>query len=229
MQVVVLISDKSEWKAVIQRFPDPPRQPSPAGEWFTANLSGAQPVIFLHSGVGKIAAAAATQYAIDRWQPALLVNFGTCGGFEGRVEPGALLLADRTLVYDILGQMAGSDDMLRHYTTELDLAWLAEPLPLPVTRALMISADRDLVPEEVPGLAAQHGAIAGDWESAAIAYVAQRNGTRCLIVRGVSDLVGSQGGEAYANAGLYIERATAIIHRLLDSLPAWIAQSHDRR
>ena len=228
MRVVVLISDKAEWRAVCERYPDAPRQAAPFGEWLVETLpvgEALEPVVFLHSGVGKIASAASTQYAIDRWSPSLLVNLGTCGGFEGAVEPGAILLVERTVVYDILGQMTGSDDMIAHYTTELDLAWLADPLPLPVRRTLLVSADRDLVPEELPGLAARFGAVAGDWESAAIAYVAARNGTRCLILRGVSDMVGSDGGEAYADFRLYVERAGIILHRLLDSLPDWIARA----
>jgi nucleoside phosphorylase len=38
---------------------------------------------FLHGGWGKVAAAGSTQYAIDRWAPARLINLGTCGGFKG--------------------------------------------------------------------------------------------------------------------------------------------------
>ena len=55
-----------------------------------------------------------------------------------------------------------------------DLTWLGAPDPSPVRRVALVSADRDLLPEEIPVLAARFGAVAGDWESGAIAWVAAR-------------------------------------------------------
>jgi adenosylhomocysteine nucleosidase len=92
-----------------------------------------------------------------------------------------------------------------------------------VQRSLLVSADRDLTPEETPWLRREFDAIAGDWESGAIAYVAARNGVRCLILRGVSDVVGEQGGEVYGDVSLWAARADDIMGRLFDVLPAWIA------
>jgi adenosylhomocysteine nucleosidase len=227
-RVVILICANVEWRAVCERFPNVTRQASPLGEWFCVDLAvgeSTEPVAFFHGGWGKIAAAASMQYVIDRWSPGLLVNLGTCGGFEGEVERGTILLVERTLVYDILDQMVDPGEAMAHYATELDLSWLSEPLPMPVRRSLLISADRDLVSEEIPRLKAEFGALAGDWESGAIAYVAARNQTRCLILRGVSDMVGGRGGEAYGDFGLFVERAGEIMRRLVDGLPAWIAQA----
>ena len=45
----------------------------------------------------------------------------------------------------------------------------------------------------------KYNAVAADWESGAIAWVAKKNNTRVLILRGVSDLVDDSGGEAYGN------------------------------
>ncbi len=228
MQVVVLISAEQEWTVVRAQFPEAAPQPSPYGEWIAVPLAGREaepPVVFLHGGWGKIAAAGSTQYAIDRWQPDLLVNLGTCGGFEGAIAQGAVVLVERALVYDIVEQMGDPDEALVHYATTLDLAWLeGAVLPHPVVRGLMLSGDRDLVPEEVPQLRERFGASVGDWESGAIAYVAARNGVRCLILRGVTDLVGPQGGEAYdGTVALFSERARAVMAGLLAALPGWIS------
>lgn len=48
--------------------------------------------MFFHGGWGKIAAVASAQYVIDRWSPELLVNLGTCGGFEGEITKGTIIL-----------------------------------------------------------------------------------------------------------------------------------------
>lgn len=230
IRVVVVVSAGQEWHVVHERFGHNGLSLSPYGEWCVAEIDvagRAEPVVFLHEGWGKIAAAAGTQYAIDRWQPHLIVNLGTCGGFKGAIARETVVLAERTLVYDIIEQMGDPEAALRHYATDLDLSWLAEPYPMPVQRDLLLSGDRDLVVEEVPVLRARFGASAGDWESGAIAYVAARNGVRCLILRGVTDLVGADGGEAYdGSVTFYRSQARVVMTRLLDALPDWLACVH---
>ena len=61
------------------------------------------------------------------------------------------------------------------------------------------------------------------WESGAIAWVARRNAVRCLILRGVTDLVGAEGGEAYhGNIQIFHDNAAVIMRRLIESLPGWL-------
>jgi adenosylhomocysteine nucleosidase len=226
MNTMVLISADVEWRAVLSLLGPEREETSPVGEWFTFPLEAtAEPVIFFHGGWGKISAAASTQYVIDRWSPHLLFNLGTCGGFLGEVERGEILLVERTLVYDIVEQMGDPEAHLAHYSSRLDVSWLPEPpkLPHPVRCALLISGDRDIVAEEIPELKQRYGAIAADWESGAIAWVAARNQTRLVILRGVTDLVSSEGGEAYlGNMQLFVENTQEIMGRLLSALPQWI-------
>ena len=218
--VIVLISADAEWRAVGKLLPGPARTASPFGEYFTIQLEGL-PYLFFQGGWGKIAAAASTQYVIDRWKPKLLINLGTCGGFEGRIERGEILLVEKTIVYDITEQMGDAQQAIEHYTTQIDLSWLGEPFPLPVQRSLLVSGDRDLLSKDVPILAERYGAVAGDWESAAIAWTAACNQTPVLILRGVTDLVGSAGSEAYGNLDLFEAAAGEVLGRLIESLPGW--------
>lgn len=222
---VVIISADAEWRPVRASYPDAPVQTTPFGETFLADIDadGGQTVRFFHGGWGKIDAAASAQYAIDRWRPSLLINFGTCGGFAGDIAVGEILLVDFTLVYDIVEQMGDPDEALAHYATEIDLSWLRGPLPLPVRRELLVSADRDIVTGDIAELRARFGAIAADWESGAIAHVAARNGTRCLILRAVTDLVDHDEGEAYGRPELFAARTETVMARLLASLPGWLA------
>jgi adenosylhomocysteine nucleosidase len=226
VDVVILISANAEWQPVRARYPDADITPTPYGDSFAVELTVVgrpRSAVFFHGGWGKIDAAAGAQYAIDRWQPALLINLGTCGGFAGDIAAGEILLVNFTLVYDIVEQMGDPDEALAHYATELDLSWLRGPLPLPVRREMLISADRDIVAGEIAGLRARFGAIAADWESGAIAHVAGRNGTRCLILRAVTDLVDHERGEAYNRPELFVARTADVMNRLLDSLPGWLA------
>ncbi len=227
MYAAVTISANAEWRVVRSFYPAEAPQSSPLGEWFEMELLG-RPVIFYHGGWGKIAAAASTQYILDRWKPDLLVNLGTCGGFAGAIDRGTVLLVERTLVYDIIEQMTDPQAAIRHYTVDLDLSWLREPYPQAVQRSLLVSADRDICLPDIPMLIDQYSASAADWESGAIAWVASRNGTRCLILRGVSDLVGETGGEAYGAVEVFHEGTRRVMEPMLQALPQWLECCYPR-
>lgn len=196
---------------------------SPYGEWFIHRTLANEPLLFFQGGWGKTNAAGSTQYIIDHWQPQVILNIGTCGGFDGQIQRGDVILVKKTLQYDIEEQMADPQDAIAAYTTELDLSFLPSVYPLPVIPAILVSADRDLRPEDIHCLHDTYGAIAADWESASIASIVVRNRTKCLILRGVTDLVHPErGGEAYQNIELFSSQAEQIMQKLFDSLPTWI-------
>jgi adenosylhomocysteine nucleosidase len=231
MKIVVILSANSEWRVVKELYPDLDLQRSPFGEYANVKLETWNLTLF-HGGWGKISAAATAQYAIDYFQPDLLINLGTCGGFAGRIETGTVILVERTIVYDIIEQMGDGDEAIAHYSTEINLSWLGDPSTSlraggsqltgdagRVTRGLLVSADRDIVVEDIPMLIEKYGAAAADWESGAIAWVAQKNGVRVLILRGVTDLVGANGGEAYGNIELFRTRTREVMKGLFEMLP----------
>lgn len=221
MKIVVIISANAEWRVVKELYPNLVLQHSPFGEFAYLRLSTFDLQLF-HGGWGKISAAATAQYVIDHFKPYLLVNLGTCGGFEGRIERGTIILVEKTIVYDIFEQMTDGSEEIAFYTTELNLSWLPRVLPSPVLRGLLVSGDRDIVVEDIPMLVEKYGAVAADWESGAIAWVAKRNGVRCLILRRVTDLVGGSGGEAYGNIDLFHARTKSVMRTFFDQLPKWL-------
>ena len=177
----------------------------------------------MHGGWGKIAAAATTQYVIDHWNPELIINPGTCGGFVGSIQRGQILLPQKIVIYDIIEQMGNPQEAIDFYSTELNYDWLKHPYPLPVESGVLVSADRDILPGDISTLTQTYQARAADWESGSIAWVASKiHKRRCLILRGVSDLVSEQGGEAYENNYFFQKSAEKIMQRLCDSLPGWL-------
>ena len=217
----MLISANSEWRAVKSLLPHAIPERTTFGECFDVELEGA-PVTFFQSGWGKVSAAATAQYVIDHLRPDLLVNLGTCGGFQGRIEQGIVILVERTIIYDIIEQMTDPEEAIRSYSTTIDLSWLPRLTPTPVLRGHLVSADRDILREDIPMLIEKYDAVAADWESGAIAWVAQKNHQRLLILRGVSDLVGDEGDEVYGEYELFSSRAREILRRLIDGLPKWL-------
>jgi adenosylhomocysteine nucleosidase len=218
-RVVVAISADAEWSSTKKLLTPGDVDRSPYGECFVNDVSG-EPVLLFHGGWGKISAAASTEYAIATWRPQVLINLGTCGGIAGRVQYGDTLLVTRTIAYDIREAIGDVDDAIRAYTTDIDTSWLGDDFPVAARRSLLVSGDADLVPSGVPEIVRQYGAIAADWESASIAYVARRRGTRLLILRAVSDLVDAARGEGEVtgNLPLYQERCDAVMASLFQDL-----------
>ena len=223
LQFVVIVSADAEWRAVAELFSGSAMERTPYGEFFYHD-SGASRGVVMRGGCGKIDAAASAQYGISRWRPTVVVNLGTCGGIRGQIERFETVLAERTVVYDITERMGDSTEALRSYSTTIDLDWLGSwPLPSPARRSLLVSADRDLAPADIPLLRRLYQAIAVDWESGAIARVASRNGRRVLILRGVSDLVSEESNsETYGRPELFEDNSRTIMRNLFEVLPKWI-------
>jgi len=223
--VAVIVSADAEWKAVRARLTDARVQPSPYGEWFvrTDPTSGV-PVLFFHGGWGKIAAAGSAQYVIDRFAPALIVNLGTCGGFGDGVTAGEIVLVDQVIVYDIVERMGDPDEAIHDYTTKIDLSRWPAMLRARVRVGHLASGDRDLDPADLARLRDHFHAIAGDWESGSIAWVATRNHVPVLVLRGVTDVIDARGADAtYGDPDEFGRRAgdsmNALLALLADALP----------
>lgn len=219
--IVVLISANQEWRVVKEFFQPEAVLSTPFGEAFMRPEEG-QIVWWMHGGWGKISAAASAQYALDHFHPHLLVNLGTCGGFDGHVQRGDIILVTETIAYDIIERMSDPEAAIRFYATRLDLPLQADP-PQAVRRARMLSADQDLDPHMIDSLHARYGAVAVDWESAPIAWVARRNRIQCLILRGVSDLVSPNGGEAYqGDISVFHNGTRRVMESILQTFPRWL-------
>jgi adenosylhomocysteine nucleosidase len=213
---VVLVSADAEWRALEQVVHADTHGTTPFGE--TLEAGG---ILYVHGGWGKVAAAASAQYAIDRWHPRVLVNLGTCGGFAGAVKPFDVVLADRTVIYDIVERMGDPKEAIDAYATAIDLSWLT---PQPgVVRGTIISADQDLDPARLDELRTTYHAVAADWESGAIAHVAAQNHTRVLILRGVSDIVAPAGDVTYGNEIAFDVASKRVMGELVRVLPAWLS------
>lgn len=225
--VLVLVSADAEWAPVVEHLRPERVERCPYGDFFIHPVGGV-PVLFVHGGWGKIAAAASTEYAISRWQPKALINLGTCGGIAGRTHRGEKLLVVRAITYDIHESMGSAEEAILARTTEIDLAWLDDAFPVAVRRTHIVSADRDLVPAEVAGLVRDFDAVAGDWESSAIAYVAGRRGVPLLIIRSVSDLVDEVTGETIGALPVFKDAAAAAMRLLLADFESLVPYVLDR-
>jgi len=230
IKIAILISADAEWNVITNIHKECEVLESPLGQYFQSslNLNGtSQPIIYYHGGWGKISAAATTQYVIQRWNPRLIINIGTCGGFANKVNKFDIILVEKTVVYDICERAGNNDEHIEHYTTEFDLSWLTNTPLNDLRKGIIVSADQDLDGNAIPNLIQKYDAVAADWESGAIAYVCRKSRTKCLILRGVSDIVDETGSEIYKNNDTYIQSTEIVMQKLVNLLPDFLFASFD--
>ena len=120
LHFAVLVSANAEWQAVKPLLTTETIKTSPYGEYFFANVDRER-VLFFQGGWGKVAAAGSTQYVIDHFHPARLINIGTCGGVEGRIQRFDVVALERVLIYDIAEAIGDSKEAIAEYSTSLVL------------------------------------------------------------------------------------------------------------
>lgn len=182
------------------------------GREFHLGEIGAQPVVLVLSGIGKVAAATTTTLLLDAFGVERMIFTGVAGGLAPGVEVGDVVLADWLLQHDMdasplfpryeipltgRSRIAG-DPALGAVLAEAArhaLAELAEPMAAfgaasaRLHRGLVASGDRfvSTSAESAALRAALPDALAVEMEGAAVAQVCADFGAPFAVVRTVSD------------------------------------------
>ncbi len=180
----------------------------------------------IHSGIGEIAAAAATELLIDACSVELVVNFGVVGGLTGEMARTRTCVVTRVVHYDfdlsgidplLPAQYPGFPDIYIPADAELvEKAMAIRPELKPVTCA---SADKFVGNrEDKERLNRLYGADICEMESAAVLLTCRRNSVPCLMIKAVSDGLTGGGEEFYealqSCAALCLEVTDQIIREL---------------
>jgi adenosylhomocysteine nucleosidase len=214
MRVIVHVAARIEWQALLILLPGlPPVRACPVGEFTTYMPDGdSLEFVLLRGGVGKIHAAAASQYAILRWKPDLYGLIGTAGAVDPDLAELDLVLVTRALVHDMqVGLAPVAATLAREHTTDLTDHWEHCTFPYPLRRGIAATGDADVTAHNIAALRSRYQATVADWETAAIAKVCAANNTPALLIRGVSDRPDSppdtQHQRFLLNTPLVMERA----------------------
>jgi adenosylhomocysteine nucleosidase len=156
-------------------------------------------LVVVVAGVGKVAAALATQYACDVFKPRSAVAIGLAGGLEDGVRPGQVIVATGAVQHDLDGRPltdakgvipglgvatiaadpAAADKVL--IAARLESRDSQPGLVLTGDQIVMSRAVRDALLRDFPDAACV------DMETAAFAQVALQNGVPWTALRVISD------------------------------------------
>lgn len=152
-------------------------------------------------GIGKVNAATATAFLIDRGID-VIINTGLSGGVSG-VKRGDIVLATKLLEHDFdlmcLGYAFAEKPSQEYiYSADEKLNAVYEKLYPSIKKGTMVAGDR-FVNDSVlrDKLKNEFGAISCDMESAAAAYVCHITDTPFAAVRRISDDAGEEATEDY--------------------------------
>ncbi len=178
-------------------------------------------VIFAIAGIGKVNAAITTILLIEHFNPYLIINTGIAGGYQKDLKPLDIVVADKVVYADVdmtcqaagaykYGQIEGFDEYFKpnfEMINEIEYKF-----------GTILSGDQfvydydktnDLVKQRFP----IYEVIAFDMESAAVAQVCTINKTKYVIIRAISDIIGST--DAFDYNYFSIEAANKVLNCVL--------------
>ena len=175
-----------------------------ANSEYTVGTYEGKEVILLKSGIGKVNAAMSTTILLEKYQPDVVINTGSAGGFDPELTVGAVVISDEVRHHDVdvtafgyeIGQMAG---MPAAYKSDEKLMSVAKEAVEEVGEhqaavGLICSGDVFMAdPVRVEAVRKQFPTMkACEMEAAGVAQVCYQFGTPFVVIRALSDIAGKQ-------------------------------------
>ncbi|GAA0685793.1 5'-methylthioadenosine/S-adenosylhomocysteine nucleosidase [Marinobacterium maritimum] len=172
-------------------------------DFYTGTLNGIE-ITLLKSGIGKVNAAIGTTLLLQTFSPDCVINTGSAGGFDSRLNVGDVVISDEVRHHDVdvtvfgyePGQVPGLPPA---FTADPLLARMAEECiaQLPHTntvRGLIATGDSFMnCPERVAHTRTLFPTMqAVEMEAAAIAQTCHQFNTPFIVIRALSDIAGKE-------------------------------------
>lgn len=167
--------------------------------FFSGQLNGVD-VVLLQSGIGKVAAAIGTTVLLDEYQPDVVINTGSAGGFDSTLNLGDVVISTEVRHHDVdvtafgyeMGQMAGQPAAFTADAKLMDVAEkaLSQMEDKHAVRGLICTGDTFVCTAERQAFIRQHfpSVIAVEMEASAIAQACHQFKVPFVVVRAISDV-----------------------------------------
>ena len=196
-----------EMDAVLRRYGTAKRVEKRHGFEMHLYDMGEYELYVLRSGAGEIAAAAAAQMLLDRYEVEMIVNFGVVGGLTEEMAQTKTCVVEKVVHYDfdtteydhcLPGQYMGYEDA--YLRPDPALIHKAVALFPQLKRVTCASGDKFVAGEAAKSaLHERWGAYICEMEAAAVVLTCDRAQVPCLLIKTVSDGL-TQGGEDFGEA-----------------------------
>lgn len=194
------------------------------------------PTVLVTSGIGKVAAAAATELLALAYAPRLLIVVGLAGGLAPEAKAGSFVVATGALQHDFdLRPIAGQRAFLPHLGTDVIEAdaegrraaegacrEVAAGLGSGVLAGTVLTGDQLVAGDGAKASLASAfpSGVCIDMETAAVAAVARSNGIAWTAIRMISDSADDEFDPAEVLSYCETHGATAMAHAVRLTLAA---------
>lgn len=188
-------------------------------------------VVLVKSGIGKVNAALATTLLLNEFQPDVVLNTGSAGGFGEGLTVGTVVISDDVLHHDVDATVFGYDlgqvpQMPARYASDERLIDVAKEAvdaigKHPYAVGLIASGDVFMSdPERVALVRSQFPEmIASEMEAAAVAQVCHQFDVPFVVIRALSDIAGVQSNISFDEfLPLAAKHSTEIVLHVLSKL-----------
>ncbi len=194
--------------------------------FYQGELNG-NDVIIVQSGIGKVAAALATAFLIDKFSPDYVVNTGSAGGFEQSLKVGDIVISSEVQYHDVdltafgyaIGQLPGNPPAYIPHPKLVEAAKISANkltniqtlVGLITTGDTFMTADDDIAKARTnfPTMAAV------EMEGAAIAHTCHHLHTPFVVIRSMSDIAGKESPTSF---DVYLEAASVNSSELVEHM-----------
>ncbi|KLV04380.1 5'-methylthioadenosine nucleosidase [Photobacterium aquae] len=166
--------------------------------FYTGTLNGAD-VVLLQSGIGKVAAAVGTAILLEIFQPDVVLNTGSAGGFDSSLNVGDVVVSTEVRYHDAdvtafgyeIGQMAQQPAA---FASDSKLMAVAEQAlagsDMHAVRGLICTGDAFVCSAEKQAFIRDNfpSVVAVEMEAAAIAQACHQFNVPFVVVRAISDV-----------------------------------------
>lgn len=180
-------------------------------------------VVVVKSNVGKVNSARVCQILIDKFNPSLIINVGTAGSVDNKLDIGDVVVADRLVQYDFdvtpFGRKLGEIENIGEYI-EVKKELLDLFKDIDVTIGCIATGDKFIVNiEEKDNVKNIFKALCIEMEGASIAQVCYLDDVPFLVVRSITD---KQDGSSKVDFETFLEfsskKAASILKEILKKI-----------
>ena len=157
-------------------------------------------VALIITGIGKVSSALSTQLLIDKFSPEIIINFGSVGAVNSEIQVGEYVLVEKACQFDF--DLREIDPVPLGYNQDYDRVFFEVYTPnnLPYKKVALGTSDKFTSKKEIIDEIIKMGVDIRDMEGSAIAQVCTSNGSKLLMLKGITDVYGlGTDGEQFVN------------------------------
>lgn len=180
-------------------------------------------VVFTTSGIGKVNSGITTILLIEHFSPDLIINTGIAGGYRKDLSPLDIVVANKVIYSDVDMTCDAAGNFA--YGQIQDLPNYFKPVDINIDntkKGTILTGDQfvynfEKVNTLVEKYFSQYDVIAFDMESGSIAHVATINNTPFIIIRAISDIIGSTNAFDYLSFSTKaVEKVSQIVLNMIE-------------